>query len=131
MIRPSSLLTRRSSPRLTAQGTNQFETPLVELEEDPASPQEILRESLELLVRPQVASSLTCLQPLVVASDMCRKDRKSSFPLLMVAGDIDFERGVLIRLDESGDEENLVTKFWEKKRTKKKREETVAATEYD
>ncbi|GJS38374.1 hypothetical protein Tco_0563417 [Tanacetum coccineum] len=28
---------------------NQFETPLVELEEDPASPQEILRESLELL----------------------------------------------------------------------------------
>ncbi|GKG13416.1 hypothetical protein Tco_0350376, partial [Tanacetum coccineum] len=28
---------------------NQFETPLVELEEDPASPQEILRKSLELL----------------------------------------------------------------------------------
>ncbi|GKF98752.1 hypothetical protein Tco_0297535, partial [Tanacetum coccineum] len=28
---------------------NQFETPLVESEEDPASPQEILRESLKLL----------------------------------------------------------------------------------
>ncbi|GJY81009.1 hypothetical protein Tco_0493760 [Tanacetum coccineum] len=36
---------------------NQFETPLVESEEDPASPQEILRESLELLVRSQVTSS--------------------------------------------------------------------------
>ncbi|GJU93610.1 hypothetical protein Tco_1318366 [Tanacetum coccineum] len=39
---------------------NQFETPLVESEEDPASPQEILQESLKLLVRPQVASSPTC-----------------------------------------------------------------------
>ncbi|GJZ66404.1 hypothetical protein Tco_0623100 [Tanacetum coccineum] len=38
---------------------NQFETPLVESEEDPASPQEILQESLKLLARPQVASSLT------------------------------------------------------------------------
>ncbi|GJV50460.1 hypothetical protein Tco_1440672 [Tanacetum coccineum] len=36
---------------------NQFETPLVESEEDPASPQEILRESLELLVHSQVTSS--------------------------------------------------------------------------
>ncbi|GJY09473.1 hypothetical protein Tco_0377658 [Tanacetum coccineum] len=42
---------------------NQFETPLVESEEDPASLQEILQESLKLLVRPQVASSPTCLQP--------------------------------------------------------------------
>ncbi|GJU30242.1 hypothetical protein Tco_1173831 [Tanacetum coccineum] len=30
---------------------NQFETPLVESEEDPASPQEILQESLKLLAR--------------------------------------------------------------------------------
>ncbi|GJX74271.1 hypothetical protein Tco_0312866 [Tanacetum coccineum] len=37
--------------------------PLVESEEDPESPQEILHESLELLARPQVASSPTCLQP--------------------------------------------------------------------
>ncbi|GKG45267.1 hypothetical protein Tco_0495345, partial [Tanacetum coccineum] len=44
---------------------NQFETPLVESEEDSASLQEILQESLELSARPQVASSTTCLQPLL------------------------------------------------------------------
>ncbi|GJX17401.1 hypothetical protein Tco_0218233 [Tanacetum coccineum] len=37
--------------------------PLVESEEDPASPQELLQENLKILVHPQVASSLTCLQP--------------------------------------------------------------------
>nr|GFA16376.1 hypothetical protein [Tanacetum cinerariifolium] len=42
---------------------NQFEIPLVESEEDPESPQEIPQETFELWVRPQVASSLTCLQP--------------------------------------------------------------------
>ncbi|GKG27960.1 hypothetical protein Tco_0406287, partial [Tanacetum coccineum] len=44
---------------------NQFEIPLVESEEDSASPQEILQESFKLLVRPQVASSPTCLQSLL------------------------------------------------------------------
>nr|GFC75137.1 hypothetical protein [Tanacetum cinerariifolium] len=42
---------------------NQFEIPLVESVEDPASPQEIPQENFELWVRPQVASSSTCLQP--------------------------------------------------------------------
>nr|GFB91628.1 hypothetical protein [Tanacetum cinerariifolium] len=39
---------------------NQFEIPLVESEEDPASPQEIPRENSELWVRLQVTSSPTC-----------------------------------------------------------------------
>nr|GFC72767.1 hypothetical protein [Tanacetum cinerariifolium] len=39
---------------------NQFEIPLVESEEDPASPQEIPRENFKLWARPQVASSPTC-----------------------------------------------------------------------
>nr|GFC91108.1 hypothetical protein [Tanacetum cinerariifolium] len=38
---------------------NQFEIPLVESEEDPASLQEIPPENFELWVRPQVASSQT------------------------------------------------------------------------
>ncbi|GJY43529.1 hypothetical protein Tco_0431742 [Tanacetum coccineum] len=42
---------------------NQFETPLVESEEDPASPQGIHQENLKLLAHLQVASSPTCLQP--------------------------------------------------------------------
>nr|GFA43309.1 hypothetical protein [Tanacetum cinerariifolium] len=42
---------------------NQFEIPLVESEEDPASPQEIPQENFELWVRPQVASSPSCPQP--------------------------------------------------------------------
>nr|GFC36231.1 hypothetical protein [Tanacetum cinerariifolium] len=41
---------------------NQFKIPLVESEEDPVIPQEIPRENFELWVRPQVASSSTCLQ---------------------------------------------------------------------
>ncbi|GKB61930.1 hypothetical protein Tco_0918116 [Tanacetum coccineum] len=43
--------------------SNKFETPLVESKEDLASPQEIHQERLELLARPQVASSSTCFQP--------------------------------------------------------------------
>ncbi|GJX63372.1 hypothetical protein Tco_0296272, partial [Tanacetum coccineum] len=41
----------------------QFETPLVESEEDPTSLQEILRENIKQWVHPQVASPSTCLPP--------------------------------------------------------------------
>ncbi|GKC29787.1 hypothetical protein Tco_1037081 [Tanacetum coccineum] len=62
---------------------NQFETPLVESEEDPASPQEILQESLKLLVRPQVASSPTCfISPGNVDNLLgTRNDRLARVPL--------------------------------------------------
>ncbi|GJS36403.1 hypothetical protein Tco_0534785 [Tanacetum coccineum] len=52
-------------PQVQHQVPYQFKTPLVESEEDPASLQEILQESIELLVRSQVVSSLTYLQSLL------------------------------------------------------------------
>ncbi|GKF14286.1 hypothetical protein Tco_0055748, partial [Tanacetum coccineum] len=43
------------------QALNRFGIPLVESVEGPTILQEILQENLERLVRPQVASPLTCL----------------------------------------------------------------------
>ncbi|GJR14866.1 hypothetical protein Tco_0797518 [Tanacetum coccineum] len=48
--------------RVQHQVSNRFEIPLVELEEDPASPQGIHQENIRRLVRPEVASPSTCLQ---------------------------------------------------------------------
>ncbi|GKF29451.1 hypothetical protein Tco_0095793 [Tanacetum coccineum] len=47
--------------QLQHQVSDRFEIPLVESEEDPASPLGIHQENLKLSVHPQVASSPTCL----------------------------------------------------------------------
>ncbi|GKA33435.1 hypothetical protein Tco_0719864 [Tanacetum coccineum] len=68
-VAPTTLSFRKASidkvlvPRVQHLVPNQFGTPLVKSEEDPASLQEILQENLEEWVHPQVASPPTCLLP--------------------------------------------------------------------
>nr|GEW69230.1 hypothetical protein [Tanacetum cinerariifolium] len=75
MIHPSSGQTRPELPRVHHQVPNQLEITLVGLVECPTSPREKLQKGLEQLVRLQVASPSTCLQPSLWKRIQLKRDK--------------------------------------------------------